>query len=209
VLVTAQVEATNRLIRRFIELGVPSSLHRATPIDQPSEDDIQTLVISIAGLTWASLQPELCPLLRNLKVLDWVVVAARSGEAINDASFIGLTYLIDALWERWVEGDTEGLGRSRVLMHLGVLEGEMLSAGVPRMELEPSEQPALGALVASDLVRLRDERVSFSHDLLGDWARMRVLIGEQSFASPASRDRANLPRWRGSGTFRAAWAAKN
>jgi hypothetical protein len=46
-----------------------------------------------------------------------------------------------------------------------------------------------------DLVRLRDERVRFSHDLLGDWARMRVLVGEQSLASSASRDRANLPRW--------------
>ena len=187
VLVAAQFETADRLIRRFIELGVPPSLHTATPSDD--------VVISIAGLTWASLQPELRPLLRNFKVLDWVVVAARSGTAINDPSFIGLTYLIDALWERWIEGDTDGLGRSRVLMHLGVLEGETLSTGVPRMQLEASEQPALGALAASDLVRLRDERVRFSHDLLGDWARMRVLVGEQSFASPASRDRANLPRW--------------
>jgi hypothetical protein len=97
----------------------------------------------------------------------------------------------------WInaKGDSDGLGRSCVLMHLGVLEGDTLATGVPRMQLEASEQPALGALAASDLVRLRDERVRFSHDLLGDWARMRVLVGEQSFASPASRDRANLPRW--------------
>jgi hypothetical protein len=195
VLVTAQFEAADRLIRRFVEFGLPPSLHTATPIDRPSEDDVQTLVASIAGLTWASLRPELRPLLTNLKVLDWVVAAARSGTAINDPSFIGLTYLIDALWERWIEGDSDGLGRSRVLMRLAVLEGYTLATGVPRMQLEASEQPALGALAASDLVRLRDERVRFSHDLLGDWARMRVLAGEQSFASPASRDRANLPRW--------------
>ena len=194
-LVTAQFEAADRLIRRFVEFGLPPSLHTATPIDQPSEHDVQTLVASISGLTWASLRPELRPLLTNLKVLDWVVAAARSGTAINDPSFIGLTYLINALWERWIEGDTDGLGRSRVLMHLGVLEGDTLATGVPRMQLEASEQPALGALAASDLVRLRDERIRFSHDLLGDWARMRVLVGEQSFASPASRDRANLPRW--------------
>jgi hypothetical protein len=36
VLVTAQFETANRLIRRFIELGVPPSLHTATPIDQPA-----------------------------------------------------------------------------------------------------------------------------------------------------------------------------
>jgi hypothetical protein len=194
VLVTAQFEAAERLIRRFIEFGVPPSLHTATPIDRPPKDDVQTLVASVPGLTWASLRPELRPLLTNLKVLDWVVAAARSGTAIDNPSFIGLTYLIDALWERWIEGDSDGLGRSRVLMHLGILEGDTLATGV-RMQLEASEQLALGTLAASDLVRLRDERVRFSHDLLGDWARMRVLVGEQSFASPASRDRVNLPRW--------------
>jgi hypothetical protein len=135
VLVTAQFEAADRLIRRFIELGVPPSLHTATPIDLPSEDDVQILVAAIAELTWASVRPELRPLLTNLKVLDWVVAAARSGTAINNPSFIGLTYLIDALWERWIEGDSDGLGRSRVLMHLGILEGDTLGSGVPRMQL--------------------------------------------------------------------------
>jgi hypothetical protein len=176
-------------------LGVPSSLRSATPIERPSEDDVQTLAASIPELTWASLRPELRPLLTNLKVLDWVVAAARSGTAIDDPSFIGLTYLIDALWERWIEGDSDGLGRSRALMHLGILEGDTLATGVPRMQFEASEQSSLGALAASDLVCLRDERVRFSHDLLGDWARLRVLVGEQSLTSAASRDRANLPRW--------------
>jgi hypothetical protein len=195
VLVTAQFEAANRLIRRFVELDVPSSLRSATPIQRPSEDDVEALVASVPELTWASLRPELRPLLTNMKVLDWVVAAARSGTAIDDPSFISLTYLIDALWERWIEGDSDGFGRSRALMHLGILEGDTLATGVPRMQFEASEQPALGALAASDLVRLRDERVRFSHDLLGDWARLRVLVGEQSFASPTIRDRANLPRW--------------
>jgi hypothetical protein len=195
VLVTAQFEGVNRLIRRFVELDVPPALRSATPIDRPSQNDVEILVASIPELTWASLRPELRPLLTNLKVLDWVVAAARSGTAIDDPSFIGLTYLIDALWERWIEGDSDGLGRSRALMHLGTLEGDTLATGVPRMLFEASEQPALGALAGSDLVRLRDERVHFSHDLLGDWARLRVLVGEQSFASGASRDRANLPRW--------------
>ncbi len=127
VLVTAQFEAANRLIRSFVEFGVPRSLHEATPINWPSEDDVENLVVSIAELRWASLRPELRPLLTNLKVLDWVVAAARSGTIISDSSFIGLTDLIDALWERWVQGDTDGLGRSHVLMHVGMLEGDTLN----------------------------------------------------------------------------------
>ena len=196
ILATAQFEAADRVIRRFVEFGAPPALHRATPVSRPSESEVQGLIASIDGLQWASLRPELRPLLTNLKILDWVVVAARSGAAMNDPSFVGLTSLIDALWERWVVGDdSDGLGRSRVLKHLGILEGDTLSAGIASMQLEQSEQGALAALAASDLVRVRDERVRFSHDLLGDWARMRVLVGEQSLSSAAMGDRANLPRW--------------
>jgi hypothetical protein len=195
VLVTTQFEAANRLIHSFVEFGVPRSLHEVMPINRPSESDVENLVVSIAELPWASLRSELRPLLTNLKVLDWVVAAARSGTIINDSSFIGLTNLIDALWERWIQGDTDGLGRSRVLMHLGMLEGDTLSSGVPRMQLEHSEQAALGALAMSNLVRIRDERVRFSHDLLGDWARMRVLLGAHTLSSPENLARANLPRW--------------
>jgi Iap family predicted aminopeptidase len=102
-------------------------------------------------------------------VLDWVVAAARSGTAIDYPSFVGLTYLIDALWERWIEGDgDDGLGRSRALMQLGILEGDTLATGVPRMRFEAGEQPALGALAKSDLVKWR---IRENH--------MRALIAEQ------------------------------
>src|SRR5260221_13288674 len=69
------------------------------------------------------------------------------------------------------------------------------TSGVPRMQLERAEQAALATLAMSNLVRMRDERVRFSHDLLGDWARMRVLVGEQALSSPENLARANLPRW--------------
>jgi hypothetical protein len=63
------------------------------------------------------------------------------------------------------------------------------------MQLEYSEQAALTTLATSNLIRIRDERVRFAHDLLGDWSRMRVLVGEQALSSPENLARANLPRW--------------
>ena len=194
-LVTGQVEPAPKLILTFIEAGLPTALHGTTQLGLPSADDIQSLVEPISELQWAALRPELRPLLTNLKILDWLVAAARSGKAINPASIIGVSYLVDALWERWVEGDTDQLGRSHLLMRLGTLEGDTLLASVPRMQLEQSEQAALGSLTSSDLVRIRDQRVRFTHDMLGDWARLNVLIGEPSLSAPSVRARANLPRW--------------
>ena len=71
---------------------------------------------------------------------------------INDRAFMGLTALIDALWERWVEDDGR-LERSHLLIRLGTLEAATLGTGVQRMELATADQGALAALIAADLVR--------------------------------------------------------
>src|ERR1700732_3982878 len=112
-----------------------------------------------------------------------------------DCPIIGVSHLVDALWEGWIEGDPDQLSRSHLLMRLGTLEGDTLLASVQRMQLSQSEQAALGSLTVSDLVRIRDQRVRFTHDMLGDWARLNVLIGEPSLSMPSVRSRAKLPRW--------------
>jgi hypothetical protein len=195
VLVTGQFEPAEKIIRRFIEAGLPPALHKAKALGLPTPDDIWNLVAPIDELQWLSLRPELRPLLTNLKILDWVAAAARSGRAINPVSVFGVTHLIDALWDRWIEGEADQDARSYLLMRLGILEGDTLAASVPRIELEHGEQATLGSLTASDLVRVREQRVRFSHDLLGDLARLNVLIGDQNLSAPAVRERASRPRW--------------
>ena len=181
VLVTSPYDPAEKIIRRFIEAGLPPALHKAKALNVPSPDDIWELVAPIGELQRLSLRPELRPLLTNLKILDWVVAAARSGRAIDPASIICVTHLIDALWERWVEGDGDQDARSHLLMRLGILEGDTLAAAVPRMDLDHAEQATLGSLTGSNLVRVRDQRVRFSHDLLGDLARLNVLIGDPKY----------------------------
>ena len=148
-----------------------------------------------SGVAMGIVAARASALVDALKILDWLVAAARTGKAISPASIIGVSHMIDALWERWVEGDTDQLGRSHLLMRLGTLEGDTLLASVQRAQLEQSEQAALGSLTASDLVRIRDQRVRFTHDMLGDWARLNVLIGKSGLGAPSVRARAKLPRW--------------
>jgi hypothetical protein len=158
-LLTVQFEAADRIIRSLVESGVPPTLLEAEPVSRPSEADIRDILAALPQIQWASLRPELRPLLTNLKILDWVVAAVRGGQAINDRAFMGLTALIDALWERWVD-DGGRLDRSHLLMRLGILEAATLGAGVQRLELATGDQSVLAALVAADLIRLREERVA-------------------------------------------------
>ncbi len=124
------------IIIRLTEVGVSPAFLKITEIDHPSENAVRDLVKSLPQIRWAALRPELRPVLTNLKILDWVVAAVRAGTALDDSSIVGLTSLIDRLWERWVEGSDQGLARSHFLMRLSTLEAETLDAGVPRRRLK-------------------------------------------------------------------------
>jgi hypothetical protein len=49
-LLTSQIQPAPKLIRSFIEAGLPAALHRTTPLDLPSADDVQSLVAPISEL---------------------------------------------------------------------------------------------------------------------------------------------------------------
>jgi hypothetical protein len=194
-LFSAQVEAAGRTIRRLIEFGTLPHLLETKPVPRPSEADVSAIARLVPRLGWVVHRPELRPLLTNLKILDWCARTLQAGSISQDDPLLGLTALIDLLWEHWAESGDNSLARSHVLMRIATLEAETLSSGVPRLSLDHSEQQTLPGLIGSDLVRLREERVRFSHDLLGDWARMRVLLGDDPLTSAGGRKRAELPQW--------------
>jgi hypothetical protein len=195
-LFTVQFEAAENIMRRLAGLGCDLPHLDKTAISRrPSEKEIRNLIADFPKLQWASLRAEFRPLLTNLKILDWVVRASQSGKAL-DSTMLSLTTLIDWLWEYWVEGDGgDNLARSQLLKHIATIEAETLSTTIAPGQLGHAEQHTLHTLIKSDLLRRRDERVSFSHDLLGDWARMKVLVEQEPTISIAHRDRAALPRW--------------
>lgn len=194
-LFSAQVEGAGRTIRRLTEFGAPRHLLETTPVPRPLEAEVTQIARRVPRLGWAVRRPELRPLLTNLKILDWCARTLQTASIRQDHPVRGVTAIIDLLWEHWAERGEDSLARSHLLMRIATLEPERLSSGVPRLSLTHNEQEALSGLIGSDLVRLRDERVRFSHDLLGDWARMRALLGDEPLTSESGRKRAAMPQW--------------
>ena len=195
-LFSVQFAVAESKMRQLALLGVPQILLETTSVDRPTEPDIRDLLARFPHLQWVTLRPELRSVLTNLKILDWFARTLARDSAASDQTPISLTGLIDQLWEHWTEDSNDGPARSHLLMTLATAEADGLSRGVPQTQMRGyAEQKALPSLVRSDLVRVRDERVFFAHDLLGDWARLRVLVAEDPMLSAASRDRALAPRW--------------
>lgn len=117
-LFTAQVEAAGRTIKRLSEFGAPLPLLRPTPVPRPSEDNVTAIARQIPGLGWAARRPELRPLLTNLKILDWCARTLQACSIDQNHAFVGLTALIDLLWEHWAEAGDDSLVRSHVLMRI-------------------------------------------------------------------------------------------
>ena len=195
VLLTMQFDATNRVVDRLNEAGIERSKLDIFPISFPPEAAVRELLHQMPNVPWATLHHDMRALLCNLKILDWVVRASQSGDALTDAKVTGLISLIDYLWGRWVEAEHDGIARGGILKKLATIEASTLASGVPLTQLEHTEQQCLTALIASDLLRRRNERIRFSHDLLGDWARLRVLIGEDPTTSSERLQRCAVARW--------------
>lgn len=195
VLLLMQYDAAQRVIARLGEAGVEQPKLNITPIDNPPESAIRNLLRDARGVPWATLHRDMRPLLRNLKILDWVVRAAQSGSDLGEFQVTGLISLIDYLWSRWIESDDRGIAGSGLLKKLAVIEASTLASGVPLTSLEHTEQQALTSLLSAELVRRRNERIRFSHDLLGDWARLKVLIGEDPTRSSEGLRRCGMARW--------------
>lgn len=192
-LLTVQSEAAAGSMRQLAQLGTPETALTTHTLGLPSGNELDTLLSGLPQLNWVALRPELRPLLTNLKVLDMTARTLHSEKSLGSRPLVGLTTLIDSLWEDWIE-HREG-GRSHVLKTVGTQEADTLSNGVSRQSLGFAEQQALPGLASSGLVRLKDERVAFAHDLLGDWARMRVLVGDGAITSSVNQQRTQSPRW--------------
>jgi hypothetical protein len=195
VVLTAQFAAAERKMRQLVLLGVSRDALQFTQVNRPTEHDVRDLLARFPNLRWVALRPELRSILTNLKILDWVARRLANHSEAEIQLDGGLTGLIDQLWEDWTEGAHENLARSHVLMNIAAAEGDSWSRGVPRTQIGYAEQAVLPVLVQADLVRLHEERVSFTHDLLGDWARLRIFVAEDPIRSPASKERVTSPRW--------------
>lgn len=193
-LFTTQLESAASISGDLGSLGIPADALEPTILNKPSVEDVATLVASIPNVRWVALNHEVRSLLTNLKMLDWFVRFAQGGGQLGTA-VVGLTNLIDALWDYWVARGTDGPARADLLKQVGAIEADEHLLSVPTSKLGHAEQMTLGKLLDTELLRRRDERVQFAHDLLADWARLRVLIGEDWVTDEAKRERFTMPKW--------------
>ena len=177
----------------LIEAGITNA--STVDFESPGLQEIFDVVAAVSGLAALLVRVELQPILRNLTVLDWVVREDVSQRFTASRPWIGETELIDSIWDRWVGFGPMSLARDSLLRTLGRREGERLSGAVHVDSIPPGELPLLGTLAHEGLIRVKAPSVQFAHDLMGDWARYRILKFEGGSAAQSIQTLAPIPRW--------------
>jgi hypothetical protein len=141
------------------------------------------------------LRPGLQRLLRNFKILDWIA-RALDNQQPAPSYWVGESDLINWLWNSWVKTGKEQYARAGLLKKIGEKEAQSFAGGAPLHDLTASENRVLPELEGSQLLRVKEDRVYFTHDLLGDWSRLHILLGLNELEC-AERliSRAENPRW--------------
>jgi hypothetical protein len=195
IVLTCQVESWASLASNFVEAGFDAEVLSVIDVPLLSATEATEVIKEVPVLNHPTTRAALGRMLRNLKFLDWVVTAATRHGGSGLESCIGVTPIIDWVWQKWVGDDSGRYARAGLLQRVARLESQGLIAGINTGNLSSDELARLAELEEYDLLRVRQERIRFSHDLLGDWARLRILIGEDPSSDAAKQRTYAAPQW--------------
>ena len=138
------------------------------------------------------------------KLLDWCIeLLASSPEATLDP-----VNFADHLWNKWIKSSSDDrYARSQVLKEIAVQDGDNLKPGVFISQV--SDASILGGLEKDNLVYIKNELVFWKHDLIGDWAREKILVEKRGDFLNFVKYKYHKPQWKHSILLFGQWLLNN
>lgn len=134
-----------------------------------SAAEVRAAFYARAELTPLALDPALLEVLGNPRTLGWVIAA---GQGLNAGELVSHTAVADRLWRYWTGGQpvTQGfvirLARREADFERSFPLSRLDAADLLAFQTQPSQLPLHAG---------PDNRLSFDHDLVADWARFQAL----------------------------------
>ncbi len=197
IIASCQSESWDRVASRLEAAGLDPSAWPMVQVDRPELKALAGLLDRHPALRPVLQRQDLQACLLRPKVLDLLVRGTAHVAAANTAGWVGEAHAVEWIWQQLVRRGTEAGQRARLAKQLGTLLADRLLVALPESEIDPALLSVLSALQTDGICRLRDERVSFAHDLYGDWARQRVLLDHEADLLPFLRAENRLanPLW--------------
>lgn len=138
------------------------------------------------------------------KILDWCIelLANSPMTTLDPVNFA------EHLWDKWIQSDADDKHlRAKVLKEIAAFDGDSIKSGVSISQI--SDASILGALEKDNLVYIKDELVFWKHDLIGDWARERILVENKGNFLNFVKDKYHKPQWKHAILLFGQWLLNN
>jgi hypothetical protein len=195
VLFTCQLEEWNRIQRQLAHFDIRPSDWQVVIAEEFAIDDLNSVWETFPTLRPISLQPQLKSLLLKPKILDLLATNISIIETADTTRWVGESHLIEWFWETEVCKPPNAVPRTRFFMKLGEIQGDRLESETPIDESSLSDLSYADDLIRDRLCKMHEGRLSFYHDLFGDWARQRILMGRAETLRECLKCRIASPLW--------------
>lgn len=176
VLISCQTyEYDNTLLNLYkANLVIKHHIHTVEPIGIKNLDKIKE---SFPGLNQLFKHDHLSRILTNLKYLDLLAYHVPAIESTNQFGAMGESTIIDWIWEEEIQRSKTGNGdqRTSFLQILASDQAETLKSGISKSNYDISQLNPLPSLKDDRLIYELEDKLFFSHDLFGDWARYKLI----------------------------------
>lgn len=127
------------------------------------------------------------------KVLDMFAGSISTGHSPGKPPAEDETAVARWFWELALGRGPERQRRGAVLLELAREQADRLRSSIPLEEL--GDRAPIDELVRDGILAVVDGRVSFAHDLYGDWSRYQVLLAHRDDLAGYLAERAGSPLW--------------
>ncbi|MBZ5501471.1 MAG: ABC transporter ATP-binding protein [Acidobacteriia bacterium] len=193
ILITTQDQSWLDARRALLDAGL-SSVEVLT-FAKPKPDQIAGKIATAPGVARLFHRRELQPILCNLAILHWVINTERIHPFDEKRAWVGEAELIRWIWQHFCGQPNDRLRRDALLRSIGEKEGERIGGAVPLESIPTAQLGILQDLQRDGVIRVTESSVQFSHDLIGDWARFRVLLASGNDVGKRIRESVAIPSW--------------
>jgi hypothetical protein len=145
-------------------------------VSLPMHEEYEEVYQKFPQVRALALQEDLNVLMRRPKIIDVVVMGLLSGNAINPVDWLGEASIANWHWRTQVMTGPNRSARGKAMMCIAEIQADIM---LPDIGLSDSPDRT-DELLDSSLLIERGNRISFQHDLYGDWTRLQILTEHQN-----------------------------
>jgi hypothetical protein len=176
ILVTVPSDSLGEFIANMWRRNVGIAKDALVNIGNITSGDTGILIEKFPELVRLMLDDKFLEIICNLKLLDKLTynlsaIIVDAGERVTETS------IIDLIWREEIE--KMGVKYPLFMMSLAEKQADSVSLSIESSDFNSSDLDPVDDMIQKGFIRFKDGRLSFLHDLYGDWARYKSLLSKK------------------------------